>query len=231
MRQLRDRGDVGEPQDWIAWRLDMDEPRLRPQRRFDGGDVRRVDRRGLNAELGQNVMSEFGDAGVADVRQHQMIAGFKLGKPQSSRRGHAAGEDDRRFAALQSGEPLFEQVVGRVVPARVDERRRAVERVGGKPAVGGGIEAGRQHQRIENGLLRGARLGARMNRLGRLALRHVSGQRSFSFGAVMPNWPTFGRCPPFPERRQPNWSHLAKRERRYVTRVWPARRGFRPSSP
>ena len=80
-----------------------------------------------DAHARQGVVGILGDAGIADIGEHEMVAGGEVFVEQRRDGGHARGEAHRRFTAFELGEALFEQFEGGVAPAGVKMRRVVLE--------------------------------------------------------------------------------------------------------
>ncbi len=150
VRDPGDRLDVGDPGARVGRRLDVHEPRLRPDGRPDGVEVGGVDQRRGDAVLpGKQLGEQAVGADVGVVGAHHVVAGAQEGEEHRVQRGHPGGERDRRLAAVERGELLLQ-------PALVRPAVAGVERgAGARPAqlgrvVGQGVGVG-GHQRAADG--------------------------------------------------------------------------------
>ena len=80
-----------------------------------------IDKARLDAELLQALAEEMDGAAVKIRRGDDVVARFHQGQNGERRRGLAGGDAERRCAAFERGQPLFERVDGRVADTRIGE--------------------------------------------------------------------------------------------------------------
>ena len=144
VRDLGDRGHVEHVEARVAEGFAEDEARARPDGRAPGVEVAWVDERRLDAEAGQGVGEEIVRAAVERVARDDVRARAEQRAHREVHRRLAARRRDRADAALERGDALLQDRVGRVRDARVDvpaalhvEERRGV--VGVLEDVGSGL--------------------------------------------------------------------------------------------
>jgi hypothetical protein len=132
MSDSRDRRNVGQAQDRVGRGFDVDDFRVRPHGRRHSVEIGRIDRRDGNPVLGQNVVRQFGNAGIADARQDQMIPAAETVQEQSADRRHTAGEAQSRLPTLERRKPCLQEIQSRVAPPGIKVGRGLVEVIGRK---------------------------------------------------------------------------------------------------
>ena len=114
MRDRRDRLDVGEIEGGVRRRLDEDDPRIRPDRGVDRGEVGGVDEIGLDVEAGQDLLEQSGRSPVEGSRADDVVAGAQEGGEEPRLRGETGGVANCRRRALQLTEGALEDGDGRI---------------------------------------------------------------------------------------------------------------------
>ncbi len=154
MRDVGGGGDVGEAQDGIGGRFGPEQARVFAHGRGDRFKVRKIDGGDLDAEAGQGVPRQLGQARVADVAEHKMIARAQSAEQKARDGAHAGGETERVLAAFKAGEFFFERVHGGRGPAGVEIGRIGGEILGRKADRGRvGDKVGGENQRGLDGAM------------------------------------------------------------------------------
>ena len=166
-----DRGDVEDVEARVAERLAEQQPRLGPDRVAPGVEVAGPDEGRRDAEARQRVLEQVVRSAVERARGDDVRAGAGDRRDREVQRRLAARRRDRPAAALERGDALLEDGVGRIrdpavdvagalhveerrgVLARLeDERGREVDRHRARAGRRVGSGAGVQRERVEAGI-------------------------------------------------------------------------------
>ena len=175
-----DRLDVGDGAAGIGDRLDEDRLGARRDRGLEAADVVGVGPHHVPAKALEGVGELVDRAAIELSRGDEFVAGLQQLLQHDDLRGVAGGDRERRGAAFQRRDALFQHGVGRVADAGIDVAERL------QPEQRGGMVGIVEHER--RGLIdrRGARAGGG---IGLRAGMHGEGRKSgdtighsFSFG-------------------------------------------------
>lgn len=120
VRELRDRGDIGDLQRGVRGCLDVDELRVRAYRARHGIGVGRIDDRRLDAVfLRQDLVEQPVRGDVGGIGEHRVVAAVEQRRERGGERGHAGCEHDRVLGAFEVGEFGFQIPLVGVPVARV----------------------------------------------------------------------------------------------------------------
>jgi len=149
MGERRDGGKVGQAGDRIDRSFGMHKFCIGAQRIGEVLWIRKVDQRDLNAEPGQGFAREFGDAGIRDIGDHDVIACGEEGKEDGRGRRHAGSRGKAGIGPVKGGYFALEHIDSGIGPARVEEGAFGAKVMSGKAcgrvdAEGGGHMQGRR---------------------------------------------------------------------------------------
>lgn len=153
VRDVRQRGDIGDVAARVADRLGEDGLGAVVDQRVERGGVARIGEAGGDAGLRQRVREEVVGATVQRARLDDVVAALGDGLNGVGDGGLSGGQRERPDAAFERGHALFQHVLRRVHDACVDVARdfqveqvcavlRVVERTGHRLVNGHGDGAG-----------------------------------------------------------------------------------------
>ena len=111
---LRDLRDIHDLQRRVAGGLEIDDLRLRGQRRLDGLEIGEVGERHLDAELAHAVLKQREGAAVERVGGEDLVAAHDACPQRGGDGAHAGGRAERGLAALEGRDLLLNGVDGGV---------------------------------------------------------------------------------------------------------------------
>ena len=120
MRHLDDPGEIENIVFRVADALDVDEPGIVLDRLGEVGRVAGVNKRHLDAQLGEGVAKQSHRPAVERAGRDDVLSGPTDVQDGGGNGPHAGAETKPRDATFQCGEPLFQHIDRRIHDPRVD---------------------------------------------------------------------------------------------------------------
>ena len=136
----RDRLDIGDAAGGIGDQLDEDRLGARRDRALEAADIVGVGPHHVPAETLEGVGELVDRAAVEFARGDEFVAGLQQLLKHHHLRGVAGGDRERRGAAFERGDALFQHRVGRVGDAGIDVAERL------QPEQRGGVVGVVEHE-------------------------------------------------------------------------------------